>query len=68
MATLQHKPIRLGRPHAALYQQALEAVLQGKDVELGTIYICPVCGYTVVGDAPERCPVCGAPRETFLKF
>ena len=63
-----HGALEAEKQHAALYQQALEAVLQGKDVELGTIYICPVCGYTVVGDAPERCPVCGAPRETFLKF
>jgi len=63
-----HGALEAEKQHAALYQQALEAVRQGKDVELGTIYICPVCGYTVVGDALERCPVCGVSRETFLKF
>ena len=63
-----HGALEAEKQHAALYQQALKAVLQGKDVELGTIYICPVCGYTVVGDALERCPVCGVSRETFLKF
>ena len=29
-------------------------------------FVCKVCGYVYEGDeAPERCPVCGAPREKF---
>ena len=28
-------------------------------------FVCSVCGYTVEGEAPERCPVCGAVREVF---
>jgi rubrerythrin len=32
------------------------------------VYICQVCGYTVEGDAPDRCPICGAPKERFKKF
>jgi rubrerythrin len=35
---------------------------------LGTVYICPVCGYTVEGKAPDYCPVCGAPKEKFKAF
>ena len=34
-----------------------------------TIYVCPVCGYVMAGEqAPERCPVCGAPSKSFTKF
>ncbi|RLG49141.1 MAG: rubrerythrin family protein, partial [Thermoproteota archaeon] len=40
----------------------------GKDIEIRKIYICPKCGYTVEGQPPERCPVCGLPREKFKEF
>jgi len=30
-----------------------------------TKYVCSVCGYTVEGAAPEKCPICGASREVF---
>ncbi len=31
-------------------------------------YVCSVCGYTVEGEAPETCPVCGAVKEVFTKM
>ena len=31
-------------------------------------YVCSVCGYTVEGEAPEKCPICGAVREVFTKI
>ena len=54
--------------HLDFYQRAKEAVDQGNDFEVGEIQICSVCGYTLEGDAPEFCPVCGAPREKFKPF
>lgn len=54
--------------HAAMYQQARQAVQAGQDVALGTIYICEVCGYTVEGQVPDRCPICNAPKEKFRAF
>ena len=30
-----------------------------------TKYVCSVCGYTAEGEAPEKCPICGAAREAF---
>jgi len=54
--------------HAAMYQQARQAVEAGRDPSLGTIYICEVCGYTVEGEAPDRCPVCNAPKNKFHAF
>ncbi len=54
--------------HAELYSKAREAVLQGRDADIGKIYICPMCGYTAVGEAPDRCPICGCPRDKFVEF
>jgi len=31
-------------------------------------FVCQVCGNTVEKEAPERCPICGAPREKFKKI
>ena len=54
--------------HASLYQKAKQAVDGGEDVDLGPIQICQVCGYTVEGDAPERCPICKALKQRFKTF
>ncbi|MGD0979533.1 MAG: rubrerythrin family protein [Candidatus Bathyarchaeia archaeon] len=54
--------------HASLYKKAKQAVDQGKDVTLGSIQICSVCGYTVEGNAPDKCPICGASRDKFQTF
>ncbi|MEM2970237.1 MAG: rubrerythrin family protein [Candidatus Bathyarchaeia archaeon] len=54
--------------HAGMYQKAKQAVARGEDIKLDTIYICDICGYTVEGEAPSRCPVCGASKDKFRKF
>lgn len=54
--------------HVSLYQRAKEAVDRGKDVDLGPIQMCQICGYPVEGDAPERCPICKALKERFKSF
>ena len=54
--------------HAAMYGKAKQAVDAGNDVELGAVQVCGKCGYTHEGDAPDRCPLCGAPRERFREF
>jgi len=41
---------------------------KGEEVKFDKIFICPVCGYTVVGEAPEKCPICGAPKSAFHEF
>jgi rubrerythrin len=50
--------------HAALYAKALESLDNQQDVDY---YVCSCCGYTVEGEAPEICPVCGAKHEAFFK-
>jgi len=54
--------------HHKLYEAALEAVENGKDLEKNDVYICPVCGYTHEGEPPEKCPVCGAVKKVFKKI
>ena len=52
--------------HAALYQSALAAVEQGKDLADGVFYLCPFCGNIEFGVPPETCPICGAKKERFI--
>lgn len=54
--------------HASLFSQAQELVKAGKDMEIKNIYVCPVCGHTVLDNFPEKCPVCGTSGEKFEKF
>ncbi len=54
--------------HADMYTQAKKKVAEGTDIEVGVIQICDVCGYTKEGEAPDFCPVCGAPRAKFTAF
>lgn len=63
-----HYAIEAEKIHAAMYTEAKQAVKEGKDTDLGSLYICPVCGYTVEREAPDSCPVCSVPKEKFVKF
>jgi rubrerythrin len=56
------------KTHAGFYKRAKESVLNGRDLELNTISVCEVCGYTVEGELPERCPICKAKKERFKAF
>ena len=56
------------KTHSAFYQRAKEAADLNNDLDLGDIGVCEVCGYTVEGDPPERCPICKAKRERFALF
>lgn len=51
--------------HHGLYQDALKKLEKGQQMELKPFYVCQTCGNTIEGDAPEKCPVCGAPRNMF---
>ncbi len=54
--------------HAAMYQKAMQSAANKEDLDLGPVFICEVCGYTVEGKAPDRCPVCQSPKERFRAF
>jgi rubrerythrin len=63
-----HFALEAEKIHAAMYQTARQAVAAGQDMDLGAVQICEVCGYTTEGDAPDSCPVCGAPKRKFRSF
>ena len=54
--------------HAGIYKRAKEAVDKGKDLEARPLHVCSVCGFTMEGEAPDKCPVCGAPKAKFAAF
>ncbi|MCX6643967.1 MAG: rubrerythrin family protein [Candidatus Bathyarchaeota archaeon] len=53
--------------HAGLYQKAIDALKNKKEIAKVDYYVCSVCGNTVEGSAPGRCPICGSPKEKFFK-
>lgn len=53
--------------HESLYKSALDALQAGGKPEAKEYFVCQVCGFTAEGQAPDRCPVCGAARTSFLK-
>ncbi|HCZ06694.1 MAG: hypothetical protein PWP37_1060 [Thermotogota bacterium] len=54
--------------HEEMYKKAKELVEKGEDYPDVKIYICSVCGHTVEGEAPDKCPICGAQKEAFVEF
>ena len=54
--------------HHRLYNEALKSVQAGSDLPKKNIYVCEVCGNTVYNEAPEKCPVCNAPRAKFKEI
>ncbi len=63
-----HYALEAEKIHSKMYTDAKKVVMEKKDIEIGTIQICDVCGYTHDGDAPEKCPICSAPKSKFLSF
>ncbi len=53
--------------HHGLYQKALDTLKAGQQLKDEPYFVCQGCGYTVGGEAPEKCPVCGAPRRMFKR-
>ncbi len=54
--------------HHRLFQTALRNLELERPIKDSPYYVCQVCGNTVEGEAPDRCPICGAPREKFKKI
>jgi len=63
-----HYALSAEKTHAEMYQRAKDAVDEGRDLELGPVQVCEVCGWTAEGEIPDKCPICAATREKFRKF
>lgn len=51
--------------HHNLYEDAVTRLEKGEVMELKPFYVCQYCGNTVEGEAPDQCPICGAPKKMF---
>ena len=50
--------------HHALFQDAIEKL---DDYPVRDYYVCKVCGFTIADAPPDKCPVCGAAKKSFIK-
>ena len=48
--------------HAKLYERAIYHVI--KDI-IKAYHVCQVCGYVINKKPPDKCPICGVPKEKF---
>lgn len=53
--------------HHGLYTDALATFNAGDDLPEAKIFVCNVCGNTVAGDAPDKCPICANPKGGFFE-
>ncbi len=53
--------------HAGLYEAAAETIKKSQDLPHMDYYVCKVCGNTVEGSPPDKCPICNAPSKSFFK-
>lgn len=63
-----HYALEAEKIHEAMYTEAKQLVEAGKDLKAQAVYICPKCGYTVIGEPPAKCPICNLPKGEFRKF
>ncbi|MCX6149338.1 MAG: rubrerythrin family protein [Ignavibacteriales bacterium] len=63
-----HYALEAEKIHEVMYGDAKKSVEAGKDIPEANVYICPTCGHTVIGEAPDECPVCGVKKDKFIKF
>ena len=54
--------------HHKLYDTMYHEVKAGKAPKDTVYYVCPLCGNTVEGNAPDKCPICGTPGSKFKKI
>lgn len=52
--------------HVQLLQQAFNALQNHNTLPTVEYYVCQVCGHTIQETAPDKCPVCMAPRAQYL--
>ena len=54
--------------HANLYQKAIDALKNKKELAKVDYYVCPVCGNTFEGSTTDVCPICATQKEKFIKI
>jgi rubrerythrin len=58
---------KVEKVHHKLFQDALKNLTGGKEFKDAPYYVCQVCGNTYEGEAPDKCPICGAQHGKFKR-
>jgi rubrerythrin len=53
------------KTHQKEFTAALSQVEAGSDIAEQKYYVCQVCGQLELGEAPEHCRICKAPKSSF---
>jgi rubrerythrin len=54
--------------HHKYYEAAIKAFDAGQQLKDEPYFVCPLCGNTVAGEAPEKCPICSTSGSKFKKM
>lgn len=54
--------------HYNMFQEILKAVKAKQPLKDEPYFVCPVCGNTVAGSAPDKCPICATAGRAFKKI
>ena len=50
------------------FKEEKEIEVEEKETSTETKWVCPLCGYVHTGEEPpEKCPLCGAPKDVFVR-
>lgn len=65
-----HYALEAEKIHVKMFGDAREHALKGEDmpIEGQKVYICPICGFTHIGEYTDPCPVCKAKSSVFVGF
>lgn len=59
---------KVEQAHQKNFVDALAQIEGGNDIALQKYFICQVCGQLEMGEAPEHCPICNAPKTSFVEM
>ena len=59
---------RVEQVHAKLFSKAAEMLKNKKELGKTDYFVCGVCGNTVEGVPPEKCPICNSPKTRFFRI
>jgi len=51
--------------HSALYREMMDNLGNPEET---AYFVCGFCGHVHAGEAPDKCPVCGAPKTSFKEI
>ena len=63
-----HYALEAEKIHEAMYGEAKNMVASGSDIQSAPVFVCPLCGHTVIGEVPDKCPICATPKEKYRQF